>query len=283
MKYLITLIILMNMANAAIPTIEGLFRNPSNPEIDGDMVVLQLGIEEKEAEIKENLGMFSSPNTSEETALREKGYYKFVIKKNKSSRSYQVIQASYKSSNMYKEDLIEVKFYKNFRRKLKNETLFQRNLFYSLLTMYGLNSSTGMSDILSRYGNNYSRNREMMNKEKVGLMRRYKHYLKKIKEIDEGSNIEEIESPFRPKNIELSTKVKKLLNQNMYNDTAAITLTKKAQKFYWQVTLGNIFALFSNTEHKLLFFELKDKEVSHKLYFRNYVLFNGKHQLPKKY
>lgn len=283
MRVILLLTVFITNIYAAVPTVEGLFRNPANPNIEGDYVVLQLSVEEIKDKANTSSFLqvpFVSSENSDPQAL-EKGFYKFIINKKPEASYYHIIQVSYETGAMNIDHIKNVKIFKHFQKSLLKQEDLNKKIFYSLLTMFSLNSSAGMSDLLSKYGVNYAKNKEVMNKDKVGLMKKYKSYLSKIKENVEDNNTEEIDSPFKPKDEEASLKVKDILSQNMYNESTSISLTRKSKKFYWQVELENIYALFSNNAHQLLYFKLKDKEELFDIYFRDYILFNGRHNLPK--
>jgi hypothetical protein len=273
--FIITSLFLFNSAYAAKPTLEGLFRNSNSPELDGNLVVVKVMVEES----SENRASqaISTEEQDLKTPMNPK-FYKFIFSL-EDEKLTQLLQVEYKNNLMNKNDLKKSLYFKNITEKIKEDAYTERSLFYSLLMMFSLNKSDGMKNILQKYGSHFIDNKGLMNAEKIQLMDQYKKYLSAIKE--DKTLKEELVSPLRPEDIEEKEKVNTLLKEPMYKNNDSVSLVKEGRHFFWQMNLETIRASFTNEEHRLHRFELDSSEGNIVGNFGDYILFDGRHELPK--
>lgn len=260
--FLIALLLFTSSAAAVAPSIEGLFRNPNSQDIDGNLVVLKAMIE-REATAEE----YFRPS-----------YYKFIFSIEPDNR-VKFLQIEYGEGQMSNKDVKSTLFLNNFLAKVKNDELIERSLFYSLLTMYGLNKSEAISSILKRYSQNFASNKDSLNREKVQLFERYKRYLTALKDT-EGAK-EELKSPLESEDEDEKKKIQEIKSSSMYSENQNLKLIKDGRNFFLNLDLNGVTARFTNEEHRLVRMKVVRGTVEVESFFSDYILFNGRHELPK--
>lgn len=263
MKYflLIVLFLIASKSFAAVPSVEGLFRNPNSQEIDGNLIVLKAMIEREATEEE-----YYKPS-----------FYKFLF--SIEDERVRFLQVEYSEGKMTNDQVVSTLFLNSFIPKVKNDELIERSLFYSLLTMYGLNKSDAIASILKRYSQNFVTNNESLNKEKLDLFDKYKQYLtaKKEQEVD----TEELKSPLESEDEEEKKKIQEIKSSNMYSENQSVKLVKEGRNFFLNIDLNGVSAKFTNEEHRLVRIKIQKGTSEIESHFSDYILFNGRHELPK--
>lgn len=247
---------------ASVPSVEGLFRNPNSQEIDGDLIVIKAIIQKDATEEQEY-----SPR-----------YLKFIFSLEGESK-VQFLQAEYSSGKMDNQSLTKTLFIRDLMPKIFKDEVLERNLFYSYLVMYGLNSSDGISNILKKYSTNFISNKDALNKDKIELYDRYKKYLMAIR--NDETIEEQLTSPMDSEDEEEKKKIQELKSSNMYSNNETLSLGKEGRDFVLNLNLDGVSAKFSNEEHRLLNFKVIKGTAEVETFFADYILFNGRHELPK--
>ncbi len=268
----------------AIPTAEGLFRNGSNHDLDGNIALIDLVITEVEnKKFMESTPVVNSLLSSEGTEaaiernLMGPRYLRFIFDSH--DKGFKLLQLDYSSSNHSDSNVTGAYASTALRGKLNDEGYVERQLFYSILSMYSLNRSDEMADFLKKYCPEFKRNAEIINREKRELYDRYKKYLSAVN--SDASLAEKLENPLKPKNEDDQKRVAELLTNKMYLSGEEVGLVKRGDGFQWKVEFKNFLAYFSNHDHRLrsLNFDIPGASVS--VNADNYVLYNGVHSLPK--
>ena len=287
----------MNSGMAARPTIEGLFRNGDNAELIGETSIIAFEIEslntlqpkasESTAPLDEDelndspkpLQLLELPATTpSEVPVDEKRYIKLHFRQMANGRT-KLLQAEYSGAEMNSSELLQIKKYKNFGRKLAKEERDNTNLFYSLVMMFALNESKPLSRLFKMYNLDFLENREVMNEEKVKLYQRYKEYLTSIKE--DKYLKDELVSPMAPEEVEEKTLIQEILSSAMYRSSDRIKLVQQNGDFFWQLSLEKTMALFFNHSHRLQMLHTQFGAKRYVIYCGEYVLYNGVHSLPQ--
>lgn len=285
-KITVALFALGSIAQAAIPTAEGLFRNGSNQELDGNIALVDLVITEVENKKLLEATPASSPVVGVESAqtvlernLAAPRYLRFVF--DSMDRGYKLLQIDYNSNKLTDDNIIDVFTTTSLRAKLNDEGYVERQLFYSLLGMYALNRSQEISDFLKKYCPEFKRNNEIINQEKKELYERYKKYLAAV--ASDASLSEKLENPLKPKDEEDQKKVEQIQKSRMYYSNDEVELVRRGDRFQWKVEFKNFLAYFSNQDHRLrsLNYDVPGSSVS--INADNYVLLNGVHSLPRTF
>ena len=258
------------IAFSAIPTVEGLFRNGNNRDIQGKIFVIQAVISSLESE--------RALETLE--ALKGEGqqlHIKMIFSKRRKGKMG-MLQLLYDSSSMKGEHLREVFFAPHILSKMKKDDRPSRLLFYSLILMYSFNDSTGIKALFKRYVGDFRSNDEIMDRNKIALYQRYRNYLLAIKK--DKSLKKELISPLRPGDRREREKVRKLITSPMYKDINALKLIRQGNQFYWQVRLGQLNALFSNETHSLKSLTLRTPRGTVQVKAGHYTLLNKRYEWP---
>ena len=129
------------------------------------------------------------------------------------------------------------------------------------------------------YNQDFELNREVMNAEKVSLLRKYQKYLKVVKEDKEMS--EELESPLNPADEAVRQQVNEIKQSRMYTPSQNVKLVRENGLFFWVVDLENFTARFFNHSHMLDFLTMNMGDGNLELKCSEYMLYDGRHTLPK--
>ena len=177
---------------ATTPTVEGLLRNPANPEVAGDTVVVDVAIEEKAV--------------GEESKGTQ--YFKIFANQERHAR-VDFLQVQYKDSNFNEQEGIRVKHVVNFAEVMASEDKVERNAFFSLFLMTMKNDWNVPLKFLRRIDSSIKTDEELINREKYEQLLKQKQYLRAIK--DNPALKGTLENPNRPKDEALALKTKEIL------------------------------------------------------------------------
>ena len=259
---LIISIFIAMQAQAAIPTMEGLFRNGKNKDLSGNLIIIKMMVDE--VSLTDDL----------EKRVSYLKFYFSVAEKNR----IEFLQVHYPDGEMRKDSANHLYYAHNLLWNLRKEEDDEKILFYSIMAMLGLNDSRPISSYLGKQSGDFKINKRSMNWEKVKLLKKYKDYLVIKKK---NPDTEEL-SPLNPEEEEKKEKVKSILAAPMYTHSENINLIRRENSFFWEVKLPTINALFSNETHFIR--ELKIQTVRGPLAvtFGEFNAFNGVHFLPRE-
>lgn len=259
------------ISSAAIPSAEGLFRNPNNQDLTGNFVRVALLLEE--------LSTSSVTGNEEESPLTlKKKFLKYIFSIDK-DRRVKLIQIEYIGEKMRDWDISKVSYFPNIFSNLRKDSNYSRVSFYSQLMMFALNDSRGMSIFLKKINSDYELNRHIMNKEKVRLFKKYKNYLVRINKNKDLRK--KLTSPFHPADDEKGLKLKEILSSRTYKETEKVNLIRKGGKFYWSLGLDKAKALFENKTHRIKSFSVDTGRGHLEYEFGQFVSLDGIHELPQ--
>tara|TARA_R110000868_G_scaffold100129_7_gene275479 strand:- start:4130 stop:5155 length:1026 start_codon:yes stop_codon:yes gene_type:complete len=276
MKHLIFLLMIFTSTLAqATPTAEGLFRNVSNKEPTGNLIVVTAMIEEMSA-------LDAQPKPApltEEAALlqpivKKPIYYKWLMSLEREN-SVDLIQVSYTNSQLKEDQIQHVKYFPEITKVISNDNSLERSMYYSLMNMLVLNESKTFKSVLGKYAQGFLSNKDLMAKEKISLYKKYKEYLEK-RQSDES-----LISPLDPVDPEQAAQVKEIMAAPMYKDAGNVELVRVDNELAWKVDLKSLYAIFSNEDHRLRKIEYQSPLGDLRVIADEYVLFDGAHELPK--
>ena len=156
---------------------------------------------------------------------------------------------------------------------------FEREGFFGLMTYLLLNRSDFMVTFLKKADEEFLLNKDLIKKEKVELLGRYKRYLKKI-----SLNPllkEAIESPLKPADEEKRQEVEAILKGPTLSNPQQVSLKRIKGAFYWELKRPHILAQFTNSEHRLKRLWVRQGEKGLEIRCEHFLSFNGIHELPK--
>lgn len=287
MKILILFSLLFSSSlMASKPTFEGLFRNGNNPDIGGELIVLNVIIQEMQnSEVLQNILVKDEEKMATESSPlmmagdTKKRAIKFIFSLEKSER-VGMIQLNYDDIKMENTHLKKVIYNPNLLETLKVEPKFERNLLYSLLCMVSLNEARPISNLMKKLDKEFTLISEGLNKEKLNLLKSYRDYLMAIQK--DPNLKEKLNDPLRPIDPESKTKVDGILKSSLYIKNDKVKLFKKGKEFYWKIELENIEGLFSNEDNHLNELSLKTLDGESSVVFGDYILLDGIHEIPKE-
>lgn len=286
----ISLLVLVTLSSsAAIPTMEGLFRNGINPDIVQDLAVLVV----KMKNIKVN--QVEVENEEEKLALDNSKYYK-ILYNNTAQGPQDVIVATYKNANLEDSELEAVKSYRNEKEMITSSPLLHKRLTMAILNMFALNSSNGISGVLKELDSEFMTNKEMVNKDKKELLEKYRRFLLAKKDYDQkikdmkknGANINEMEkisaplSPMQPESAEEKTELNQIMSNSLYVPNKMIKLVKDGSEFFWVLQTQKISARFKNDTHMLKVLKIASESGEYVVLPHEYATYQGEYLLPKK-
>ncbi len=259
----VTLFLGMLNCNASIPTVEGLFRNPSNGEITKKTAVIRFSI------VRKALPTDSSASDEENVTH----YVKYIFDTNLRTR-VRAIQAIYNKKEMKSSDLVSVRYLNNIsEEKLTRE----KKLFLAILSSLTLNRSQELMNYLKGISKDVKYNKENYDYEKKNLLNNYKKYLVAKKEDSEAS----LTNPLKPELLEEKEKVSETMKRPLFTQNETTKLRKKSRDFYWEVVLDNFQGEFENESLKVKKMEFNNLSSVDQFTFENYLLIDGIHSFPK--
>jgi hypothetical protein len=236
------------IAIGAVPTEEGLLRNLSNPNLAGKVVTIHLALKNEFIKL---IFLMDKPN------------------------SIDMLQATYGDSQMQPSQLRDVKFISDLSLAISKETHPERSLFYGTMLMLATNRSVGMEIFLDKNGVKITKNKELINEDKMNLLRSYHSYLANNKGKSES------DSPLNPADPTERTKVIALFKSNTYTPSKNIELIKDGDLFLWKADWKSLQGYFTNEERRLKKFNYKNQEGEFIIEASEYTSFNGNNDFPK--
>ncbi|MGZ3789651.1 MAG: hypothetical protein ACXVLQ_14070 [Bacteriovorax sp.] len=249
-------------AMGSVPTEEGLLKNLNNAGIPGNLITIKAMIQG------------ATPAAPAEIDSGKTDFYKFVISlENPNIISF--FQVAYSNGQMLTSQIKDVKYVPDLLAAIKREKSPEKGLFYSVLMMLATNRAQGVETFLEKSGVQIVKNKNILNEEKMKLLRAYRTYLANNKGKGDAN------SPLNPADPQNKAKVIELFRANTFERSKNIELAKLDNEFVWKVDWKAVQAYFTNEERRLRKIEYSNGESASKLEATDYVLFNGTNELPK--
>lgn len=253
---LLALIILTNTTFAAIPTDEGLLRNPNNQAIFGQQVTLK-------AEVRKQL----------EGGVAERvDHYKFVFT---IDDKISLLQVNYSNAQMLGSQIQDVKYIYDLEDAIRKDRTPERGMFYGALAMLGTNKAEPIEAFIERTGSSIIKNRALMNEDKMKLIRTYRNYLLTTKGKGEAT------SPLNPQDPAEKAKVVEIFKSNTFTRSKNIELIKDGNEFLWKADWKSVVGYFTNEERRLKSIEYSDVVAKVKLDASEYAMLNNANEFPR--
>ena len=251
MKLMIFALLFSQLALAYTPTVESVFRHGSNPEITTNAVSIAMKVTP-----------LAEPDSGK--------FYKIFFSVFDGS-TLKASQTTY-SDNSFAENTLLHKFYLSHLTpmSLKNQSS-DKGLFYSLMHSILLNDGQFIVDFLKMSGVPVKHNRELLNGEKIALMKDYKNYLVAIN--NDRSLKKTMVSPLGSGDGS---------DKPMYLDTNQVKLSSFEGKPAWHISAGDFQADVSYEERRPLKVKLKTPQGEIDIQCLDYWKPDGSHAIPKK-
>jgi hypothetical protein len=249
---------------AAVPTEEGLLKNLNNAGIPGNLITIKAMVQNSSPAV----GAVSEAEAS------KADYYKFVISL-ENPNQVSLFQVTYSNSQMLNNQIREVKYIPDLLTAIKREKTPEKGLFYAVMMMLTTNRSQGVEAFLEKSGVQIVRNKNILNEDKMKLLRTYRTYLANNKGKGDAN------SPLNPADPQNKAKVLELFRANTFQRSKNIELTKIENEFLWKADWKSVKGYFTNEERRLRMIEYVFGDATIKLEAKDYILFNGTNELPK--
>ncbi len=241
---------------AAVPTEEGLLKNLNNAGIPGNLITIKALVQGPEIE-----GVKTD-------------YYKFLISL-ENPNAISLVQIAYSNGQMLNTQMKDIKYLPDMVAAIKKEKSVERGMFYAALVMLATNKAQGMEAFLEKNGVQIVKNKNILNEEKMKLLRSYRTYLANNKGKGDAN------SPLNPQDPQAKAKVIELFRANTFERAKNIELTKIENEFVWKADWKSTQGLFTNEERRLRRLDYVNGDVSVRLNATDYIMFNGTNELPK--
>lgn len=241
---------------AAVPTEEGLLKNLNNAGIPGNLITIK--------------AMVQGP----EVDGAKTDYYRFQISL-ENPAVVSLLQVAYSNGQMLNSQMKDVKYIPDMVSAIKRDKSVERGLFYAALMMLATNKSNGMEAFLEKNGIQIVRNKNILNEEKMKLLRAYRTYLANNKGKGDAN------SPLNPPDPANKAKVVELFRANTFDRAKNIELTKIENEFVWKVDWKSTQGYFTNEDRRLRRLDYVNGDLNVRLDATEYILFNGTNELPK--
>ena len=265
--------------SAAFFSVESLFRNGSNPDIDRESSVVDLVVEEL---VDENQG--EEISLSSRSPLKRR--YRFIFNRNNDDngklKDVELLQVEYDSLGKKERGgvigLFESRtLFRYFRRKKNIQP--ERDIFWGLMGSLVLNKSNIMSSFLKKTDRGYRENKRIINRSRVRLYSNYKKYLHTIR--DEPSLKNSLSSPLEPSTEKGRETVRKILSSPFYLPSGKFSLVRELEQFYVLLKLDKTQAKFTNGDMKLLNLKYGDSAGGIEVKLFDYVKQSNGYHFPK--
>jgi hypothetical protein len=246
---------------AYTPTIESLFRNGPNKEIDANTIVIELS---------------SRKLANENEEPQEKIFYKYIFNVEKDEK-YFALQLGYINS-FAKENLKTLKFWPSFHFEDIVDLTAEQKVTYSLLTSLGLNDGRMILHFLRERGSQLKFNKEILNENQKLLLEKYMYFLS-IKNQNGDTELVQVDNPLLSEDSEKQAEINELLSQSFYRQSPLLKYVRSGKEFKWRA--GDVFtAIFNYESHHLEQLTIPLMDSSLRVSVRNPILYKGKYELP---
>lgn len=260
MKLIVLALFIVNTAFAYTPTVESLFRHGSNPEVTTNALNMSFSVKD-----------LASPDVVQ--------FYKIYFDVF-DQQTLKVSQTAYNSDSFSEGSLLKKVYHSQLSAvNFKNQSV-DKGLFYSLLHSIILNDGGFIVDYLKLSGVSVRHNSELLNDEKIALMKEYKNYLVAIN--NDRSLKKTLHSPLRPESEQGQERANRLMNEPMYKDTEQVKLSSYEGKPAWLAEASGFQAYFSYEERRPLKIRLKTSTGETEIQCLDYWRPDAAHAIPKK-
>ncbi|MGE3608814.1 MAG: hypothetical protein AB7I27_04430 [Bacteriovoracaceae bacterium] len=262
MKIVLITFFVSFQAFAYVPTVESLFRNGSNPDINVNGAAVT----------------FSLKRINPQEGQKAEEFYKVFLSK-AGGDSVKVAQARY-NNNTFSESALDHKIYYSnmnpYTLKGSNEDV-EKSLFYSLMHSMVFNNGSHIVNYLKSIGVPVKLNNDLINRDKVELLAAYKHYLAATNK----DRTAKIPNPLRPEDAGEKEKVDRVMSEGMYIDTNQVKLSREGGEAAWLVTALPFEAMVSYKDRDVHVLKYKSTQGEFELLAKTFWLANGTHRLPR--
>ncbi|MFP5458356.1 MAG: hypothetical protein ACLGG7_06460 [Bacteriovoracia bacterium] len=268
MKYFFIALVVALPAFGYVPTVESLFRNGNNPDVTTNAIMVSAKV--------------SLHSLFEETTSTEKKadlWVRWIYNVTPQGR-LKLTQLIYRAPSMTDASLVDKVFISELSPRSFGSTpnALERGLFVSLLNSLLINDGSFLVDFLRSKEISVRKNDDLINQEKKNLLLRHRSWLQKNNG-GRGSLAED--SPINPADANEKVRVEQILSSPMYQDTKQVSLTRHQGLPAWHVKAEGFEAWVSDDKRHIQQVLMKSGPSEIELQFRDYLLLNGVHNMPR--
>ena len=164
----------------------------------------------------------------------------------------------------------------SFSRIAGNKENIDRRFFYGLMSIILNNDPSILIESALSYGSDVKKNRELLNKEKIELLNKYKYYLSKSD--DDTVNME---NPIMPEDESKREIAKKIMKDSFYKSSENIERVKNGSRFYFHIKDDVLEATIDQHTRQIKTIVLKTSYGKVSAVMRDYVIMNNNYELPE--
>ncbi len=260
MKILLLSLFITTSALAYTPTVESLFRHGSNPDVTTSALNLSFSVKD----------LANVENTS---------FYKIYFDVF-DSKTLKFSQTAYNQDSFSEGSLLGKIYYSQLSPLSFKSQSVDRGLFYSLIHSIILNDGGFLIEYLKLHNVPVKTNSEILNSDKINLMKDYKNYLRSIN--NDRSLKKTLVSPLKPENDQAQERANRLMKEPMYLDADQVKLSSYEGKPAWLVIAGEFQAYVSYEERRPLSVRFKTSAGEVTIQCLDYWRPDAAHAVPKK-
>ncbi len=228
-----------------------------------------------------NLSIVSIDPETNEPIKTEEIYQKETVKFlliNENEEIPKLCQVNYAGGVMGNSTLInyEQKRFKKLSDLFSNNENVDGELFYSLMSMLLNNNGKLLIDYLKKTNSKIRSNVELVNRDKLNLLKNYKSYLIAAKEEDAA----DLENPLKPKAEDKRLRVNEIKASSFLKADPIIKQVKVEDDFFWEVDADNVTARFDSS-HRMKELTVKTSLGQIELVLGRFVLFGSQMEFPE--
>lgn len=250
---------------AYIPTLDSLLRNGGNIDIGESTVVGSILVSKVPGE------------SSEDVSIQPQRTAHKLLFTGESSNLWSLLQLDYRNGLFSSATINRIKVVKKLKSKSFSAELIETKLIYGLFKSLFLNESDLLVSVLNSIDPEILPNRELLDKEQLILLNKYKKYLTNLSE-----GVEDLPSPFLNEDIEKQKEINEILNKNLIASNNKVKRIFKNKKFFLTYISDTIELVFENETHQLISIKVKSGESDIKFEMLNHVLYSGGFEFPEE-
>lgn len=282
----LSLILQMQLVHGFTPSVESLFRNGSNGDIDQKTVAANLLIESLKKEVTSEI---NDTGDASERAVNDLSLKlnlpRYTTVKllfyNEGQRYPKLLQLDYADGSFANSKRANLHFKNSLR--LNSLGLSEENIdarfFYAVMSSLLNNNGSLMIELAKSLGSNIKFNKELINQEKYQLLGRYKRYLEKKIQSNED---QAIKSPLVSDDTDKQSLINEIMSQKFYHESSNVSQVKEGDDFYWVVSDSILTAKFTDNNRHLKFIKIKTPSGIIEMVFRDYILYKSIHEFPRE-
>lgn len=265
MKFIAALLFVSSLAQAYVPTVEGLFRHGANPDVATNALVWAAKVSP------------FNPFEDKSAATGQPLWIKWVYNVTPQGK-LKITQLTFTSAQMGDESLVDKVYLPEFGPRNFSATQVDKGLFFSLANSFLINDGSFMVDFLRQSGVPAKANREILNQEKIQLAHRYRAWLAQTKGgRQQGSE----ESPLSPTSSTEKERVSQIMSSPMYYDQKQVSLSRFQGEPAWNVKADSFEAWVDDSTRNVKMVTMKSAAGDIEIQAREHFIANGTHRAPR--